>query len=277
MVLALGVRPQRRVGGLGLATAAAFIAWELHTEHPLLDPKLFTKPAFAAGTLSICLQLFAFFGFVFVNMQYLQLVRADTALIAAVSLLPTAAAMTPSARLSPVVVRRLGARLCCVTGLLLVTVALVVLAQLDAPSSYWLVVAGLLPLAAGMGLAMIPATSAVTDSLPSALPGVGSAVNDLPRERGGAVGIAVLASLLSTTHRSSLTLPGLPADLVEKARSSLGVAAHLGGPVLTQAQAAFVDGMHVALLTAAATTAFAALAVMVLLRPHQTSAAEASC
>ena len=251
----------------GVTVVGAFVAWELHTEHPLLDPRLFAQPVFAAGTLSIGLQFFGFFGFVFVAMQYLQLVRGDSALMAAVSVLPMGAAMMPSSRLVPLLIPRVGARACSVGGLVLITIGLLLLARLDRGSSYWLVLAGLVPLGAGMGLAMTPATSAVTDSLPPELQGVGSAVNDLSRELGGALGIAVLGSLLSSTYRSHLTLPGAPGPVLEQARSSLGVAAHLGGPVFARAQAAFVDGMHVAVLGAATATAVAAVLVAILLRP----------
>jgi predicted MFS family arabinose efflux permease len=72
-----------------------------------------------------------------------------------------------------------------------------ILAQLDASSSYWLIAAGLVPLGAGAGLAMTPATTSVTEALPAAEQGVASAMNDLARELGGALGIAVLGSLLN--------------------------------------------------------------------------------
>jgi MFS family permease len=250
----------------GLVVLAAFVGWELRSDHPLIDPRLFLRPVFAAGTVSILLQFLGFFGFVFVAMQYLQLVRGDRPLVAALSVLPMGAAMMPCARLAPVVAARVGSRICCVAGLLLVTAGLVVLSRLDQSTSYWVMVAGLVPLGAGMGLAMTPATAAITDSLPPQLQGVGSAVNDLSRELGGALGIAILGSLLSSTYRQSLTLPGVPAPLADQARSSLGVAYHLGGPVLTQAQQAFVDGMHVAILGGAAAALIAAAAVAALRR-----------
>jgi len=78
----------------------------------------------------------------------------------------------------------------------LVTAGLLILSRLDATSGYWLLLAGLLPLGAGMGLAMTPATATLTDALPAAQQGVGSAMNDLARELGGALGIAVLGSVL---------------------------------------------------------------------------------
>jgi len=76
----------------------------------------------------------------------------------------------------------------------LIIAGLLVLSRLDATSAYWLLLAGLLPLGAGMELAMTPATTAITDALPVAQQGVGSAMNDLARELGGALGIAVLGS-----------------------------------------------------------------------------------
>ncbi|WP_276511384.1 MFS transporter, partial [Candidatus Frankia nodulisporulans] len=167
--------------GVGLVLLVGFVLWELRTSAPLLDPRLFTRPAFAAGSLSIMLQFFAFFGLIFVLMQYLQLVRGDSALIAAVSVLPMAAGLIPSSRLAPKVAAKVGARVCCVGGLLLITAGLILLAQVDGGSSYLLIAGGLYPLGLGMGFAMTPATTAITDSLPPALQGVGSAVNDLSR------------------------------------------------------------------------------------------------
>ncbi|MFJ1707719.1 MFS transporter [Kitasatospora sp. NPDC088346] len=251
---------------LGLAVLAGFTGWELRQRHPLLDPGLFRNRRFAAGSISITLQFFAFFGYIFVVMQYLQLVRGDSALTAALSVLPMAVAMVPLSRLSPVLTGRFGARRPWLAGLLLIAAALAVLATLDAGSPYGLVLAGLLPLGAGMGLAMTPATTAVTDALPRSLQNVGSAMNDLSRELGGALGIAVLGSILSATYRRHLELPGLPADLADRARSSLGAASAAGGAVAEQARSAFVDGMRLALLGGAAATLLAALVVALLLR-----------
>lgn len=256
------------LGGLGggLVVMAVFVAWELRRREPLLDPRLFRNPAFAAGTASITLQFFAFFGFIFVIMQYLQLVRGDKPLMAAVSVLPMAGGLIPSSRLAPRASERFGARACCALGLTLAALALAWLGHLDATAAYWQLAVGLVPLGAGMGLAMTPATTAVTDALPLALQGVGSAVNDLSREVGGALGIAVLGSVLSAVYRSNLALPGLPAAAADAARSSLAVAATMGGPVRAQAQSAFLNGMHAALLSAGGAALLGALVVGVLLR-----------
>ena len=126
--------------------------------------------------------------------------------------------------------------------------------------------AGLIPLGAGMGLAMTPATSAITEALPRAQQGVGSAMNDLARELGGALGIAVVGSLQQTVYREDLALPGLPPEAADQARSSLAAATRLGASVSGQAQAAFVDGLQIALLWSAAVIAVGFVVVGLLLR-----------
>ncbi len=257
----------RTLAGLaaGFVVLAGFVGWERNRRAPLIDPRVFTHRGLAAGSLSIFVQFFALFGFIFIVLQYLQLIRGDSGLVSAVSMLPMAAAMMPSARMAPTLVARLGARTACAAGLVLIAAALVVLAQVTDTSSYWLVAAGLIPLGAGLGLAMTPATSGITSALPASRQGVGSALNDLSRELGGAVGIAVMASVLTTTYQSHLHLAHLPAAEAGQARSSVAIAVHLTG-VAAQARTAFADGLHLALLIAAGIVIAAAIAVATLLR-----------
>jgi len=257
----------RTLAGLaaGLAILTGFVLFERRRRAPLIDPRVFARRGLSAGSLSIFVQFFGFFGFIFIVLQYLQLIRGDSGLMSAVSMLPMAAAMMPTARLAPALVARLGARATCTGGLVLIAAALAGLAQLTATSSYWLLAAGLIPLGIGMGLAMTPATSGITAALPASQQGVGSAINDLSREVGGAVGIAVLASILTSTYQSHLRLGHLPAAVAVKARSSVAIATHLGGPVAAQAHTAFAAGLHLALLITAGIVAAAAVAVFALL------------
>jgi hypothetical protein len=90
-------------------------------------------------------------------------------------------------------------------------------------------------------------------------------MNDLSREVGGALGIAVIGSIMTAIYRSHLTVTGVPAAVLGQARNSLAAASRLGGPVAAQAGTAFIDGIHVALLAAAGTVLLAAVAVAVLL------------
>lgn len=264
----------RTLGGiiLGLVVLGAFVGVELHRQSPMLDPRIFRRRKLSAGTVSIFVQFFGFYGFIFLILQYLQVVRRDSALIAAVSMLPMAAAMMPTSRLAPKLAGHFGSRRVCVAGLTLIAVAFTVFAQIGRDTDYWILAVGLLLLGAGMGAAMTPATSAITAALPKAQQGVASAMNDLAREVGGALGIAVLGSVMAATYRAHLVVADLPEQLASKARDSFAVAAHLGGPVARSADSAFVDGVHVALYVAAAVAVVTALAVAALLpRPDDTA------
>jgi len=261
---------------IGLVVLAGLVMWELRRRAPMLDPRVFGHRSLAAGSLTIFVQFFALFGFIFIVLQYLQLIRDDSGLVSAVSMLPLPAALLPSARLAPALVARIGVRKVGVAGLVLIAAGLVILAQLTHASGYWLLAVGLIPLGAGMGLAMTPATSGITSALPASQQGVASALNDLSREVGGAVGIAVLASVLAAGYQSHLHLGHMPAGLAEKAQSSVAVAAHLGGPVVTKADSAFANGMHLALLITAGIVIAAAFAVAGLLRGHEMSAEDAT-
>lgn len=257
----------RTLGGVagGLAALACFVVFELRQRYPLLDPRLFTNRKLAAGSLSILIQFFAFFGFTFVSLQYLQGVRGYSPIIAALAVLPLTAAMMPTARVTSAAVSRFGARAVCVSGLILVAAGLVVISRVGTGTPYWLLLAGLVPLGIGMGAAMTPATSAITEALPQAQQGVGSALNDLSREVGGALGTAVLGSIVTAVYRSSLRLRGVPGPLVHQAQQSFAIAIHQGGPVGTSARAAFTDGIHAGLLYAAGAAIIAAIGVAALL------------
>ncbi|MEU9838843.1 MFS transporter [Actinomadura sp. NPDC048032] len=264
---------------LGLAAAlvvlAGFVGWELKRSNPLLDPRLFRIRAFSAGSLTVTVQFFAFFGFVFIILQYLQLVKGDSALVGALSLVPMALAMMPSARVAaPKLAARLGPRRVVTAGLLLVGVGMLVFSLLDEDSTYWLLLAGLVPFGAGMGLAMTPSTAAITDALPAEKQGVGSAMNDLARELGGALGIAVLGSLLQSAYRANLDLGNLPGPAAEQARTSVAAAVRLGPQAAEHARTAFSDGLQTAFLTASVALAVTAVVVAALYRTPRREAAE---
>ena len=95
---------------------------------------------------------------------------------------------------------------------------------------------------------------------------MGSALNDLSREVGGALGTAVIGSVVTAVYRSSLQIPGAPAQLVARARASFAIAIHAGGTTGAHARDAFVEGIHTGLLYAAGAAIVAAVSVAVLLR-----------
>ena len=83
------------------------MAWERRRRYPMLDPRVFGRRGLAAGSLSVFVQFFGLFGFIFIVLQYLQLIRGDSGLVSALSMLPMAAAMQPAARLAPALAARL--------------------------------------------------------------------------------------------------------------------------------------------------------------------------
>ena len=127
-----------------------------------------------------------------------------------------------------------------------------------------------------MGAAMTPATSAITEALPPAQQGVGSALNDLSREVGGATGIAVIGSILTSTYTSHVNLTGLPSKIASEVKKSYAAASHLGTQASDRAHTAFVNAMHIALLTGAGAVLLAAAATVILLarRPQMASTPE---
>jgi hypothetical protein len=133
--------------------------------------------------------------------------------------------------------------------------------MLEAGSSYWAFLAGLVPFGAGMALSGAPATTAIVASLPPEKQGIASAVNDVSRELGGALGIAVLGSVMNAAYRAGVegSTAGLPPEAAEHATSSLAAAQQLGlqlgaqgQQLIVHAQSAFVDGFGQSLLAGAA-------------------------
>jgi hypothetical protein len=109
-------------------------------------------------------------------------------------------------------------------------------------------------------------------AVPEAKAGVGSAMNDTTRQVGGALGVAILGSLVNAAYSSTMAGPAstLPAPAADAARNSVGaatqIAAQVGGPaggaLQTAAAGAFVDALGVATLVAAAVSFAGALLVL---------------
>ncbi len=238
----------------GLIGIVGFIGWELNTDHPMLDMSFFKNPRFSAANTAITLSFFALFGSLFLMTQYWQFVQGYTPLQAGVRLVPYALTMMLTAPLSAHLVERLGTKRVVTTGLLTIATSLALLSFIGVESSYWRVLANLCLMAVGMGLTMAPATESVMGSLPREKAGVGSAVNDTTRQMGGALGVAVIGSLVASVYashiRAAAVTAGVSGPALETARNSLGgalgVATSLGGQgaaFAETAKQAFVSGL----------------------------------
>ncbi|RNI23058.1 MFS transporter [Flexivirga caeni] len=261
----------RTVTGLvaGVVLFAVFAAWELRTVAPLLDVRLFARRGFAAGMLTVSSLFFVFFGFIFVFMQYLQFVRGWSALIAACAAAPVALGLLPGARVAPHLAGKVGIRRLCVAGMALVALAIGGLATVSVHTHYWVIAVLLWVAGTGMGWAMTPATTSITDSLPAHEQGVASAMNDVAREVGGALGIAVLGSILSNGYRRALDLTGVPQPMAAAARESVAAATGFPEPIRLMARVAFVDGLGDGLSIAAALLAVCAVTVALVIGPRR--------
>jgi EmrB/QacA subfamily drug resistance transporter len=255
---------------LAVAVLVGFAFWELHTREPMLDLRFFRNPQFAAATSTITLVFFVMFGMIFTMTQYLQLVLGYSPLEAGVRMLPWAVMYMISARRSARFVERFGQRIVVSSGLAVVAGGLALLALSGLHANYPLLALSLVVSAAGMGMVTAPSTGAIIVSLPLNKAGVGSAVNDTTRELGGALGVAVMGSLVASFYRADL-----PAS-AHAATASLGAgleaAATLPGPAGAQlahaARAAYVHAFDITMLVAVGVALLAAALVSRVLRPR---------
>jgi hypothetical protein len=179
------------------------------------------------------------------------------------------------APLSARIVERIGTKVVVSSGLFLAGLAVLSFTQLEVSTGYGNIVWRLVLLAVGMGLTMAPATESIMGSLPLAKAGVGSAVNDTTRQVGGALGVAIIGSVLASTYGSKVgdALAGqpLPNGVANDAKNSLGfaleTASRIGGPagnsLAETARTAFVDGMHQGYLLGAAVLILGAIAALI--------------
>lgn len=252
----------------GIAGSIAFVLVEVRRDHPLLDVRLFTNRGLSTGSINLFVVFAVMFALFLTLVQFLQAVLGYTALRAATGLLPMAVAMMPLSTMAPGIAHRVGYRRTVITGMVLVAAALVWFAFVADPDSGYLpILPALIVLGVGVGLAMSPSTTAITASLPEDKQGVASALNDTVREMGGAIGIALIGSILNAQYRANIaiTADNLPAELAEPVKEGIGGALAVGsqaGPdgatIIDAARQAFADGLGPAMLAAAALCVVAA-------------------
>jgi EmrB/QacA subfamily drug resistance transporter len=256
---------------LGLVVLAVFVRYESRSDHPSLDVRLFKNPRLSASTAAIGLVFFAALGTLFFLSFYLQLVRGYSPLKSGLLITPFALAQLIFAPLSSTMVRRFGPKAVGAGGMFLVVIGLLGFASLSQSSPIWQLALYFFIQGAGMANVLPPATESIMASVPRDRAGVGSAVQNTVRQVGGALGVAVLGSLISNVYRSHIdpALTGLPAGVRNAASSSISaayaVAAHAGpvaGRLTRSANDAFVTAMHWA---AGASAVVAILGVIVVL------------
>jgi Na+/melibiose symporter-like transporter len=212
------------------------------------------------------------FGVMFLITQYFQLVLGYTPLSAALRFLPMAPIMMIVSPMTPRIVNRFGANRTVAAGMGLVAFAFLMFSRLEVHTPYAYVLACVFPLVSGISLTMSPMTAAIMSAVPPRRAGAGSAMNDVSRELGAALGVAVLGSVAASHYSHAIQgvvapLSGADQAVAESSLSgALATASHLSGGVgsalVDGAQQAFVGGIHMAALTGAVLAATAALVVL---------------
>ncbi|WP_392670032.1 MFS transporter [Streptomyces sp. LN785] len=237
----------------GLLVLAGFVWHEKRSSHPAIDVAYFKNGAFSAAVAAVALVFFALMGVTFFSAFYLQSVRGYSALQSGLLIVPLAAAQMIFAPRARLVVERFGARAVCTAGMLLVAAGLSAFMLFDADTPVWVLCVVFFVQGTGMAHVMPPVTVAVMQALPREKAGSGSAVNNTFRQVGGALGIAVLGSVLSTVYRGDIEghLGALPAPARDAAGESieatLAVAEKLGpagAPLVGAANNAFIGAMQ---------------------------------
>jgi DHA2 family multidrug resistance protein-like MFS transporter len=247
---------------VGLAMLAGFVLWQRAVAsrggQPLVDLELFRSRRFTSGAILATIATFAMFGLLFAAPQYLQAVVGADPFGTGLRLLPIIGGLLVGARIADRLTQRRGARTSVTVGFALMAAGLVAGATTDTSTGYgvtatWIAVVGL-----GLGFALPAAMDTAMGVLTAERSGSGSALLMVLRQASGAVGVAVLGSVLSSGYRSSLdgggvnlgALPVPVADAVrDTAAAGVAVANQLGSePLLAAVRAAFVDGMDAMLL-----------------------------
>src|ERR1019366_7539500 len=263
------------VGLASLVVLGIFVASEARSHHPMLNLGFFSDRRFSIAAAAECLGTFGLLGGLFLLTQFLQFDLGLSPLEAGVRILPLAAVLVVSAALSPLLARVVGIKLTVAAGLAAIAGGLW---QNSGGSSlattYGNLLPGLLLVGLGAGMLLPTATNSVVGSVPQGDSGIGSAANAVALQVGGALGVAVIGSVLSTRYRdhmaTALVGQHVPIAATHAILGSLGgalaVAASAGGAtgglLARAARAAFMSGTQVSLAVGALVAAGGAVLVL---------------
>jgi DHA2 family integral membrane protein (MFS transporter) len=258
----------------GVAVLVAFVVFEKRSDHPSLDVTYFKNKVFSAAMSAIALVFFALMGVTFFSVFYTQSVRGYSPLESGLLMLPLAAAQMIFAPRARLVVDRFGNKATTTAGLLVIAATLAAFAGFQADTPIWILEVVFFLMGAGMAHIMTPTSVVIMQALPREKAGSASALSNTFRQVGGALGIAVLGSVLSTAYRDGIEgklghlPPGLRDTAGESIEATLGIAAKLGPhgkDLVGPANDAFLHAMHVTALCGVGVALIGAVVVAVFL------------
>ncbi len=274
---------------LALLTASvvllgAFLWWERRVDEPMLDLGFFRSTSFSVGTAAVSVAFFGLLGGIFALTQYLQFVHGYSAIEAGAIMSPIALGLMMGAGSSSKAAERLGVSRVVAVGLIGLAVMLALTTLWEPQTGAITLALWFFGLALAMGWVMAPATSAVVGAVPAAKSGVASATNTVARMVAGALGVAVVGSLVSSLYSNDVdgSLGALPPQAQAAAEDSVGAASAIAAQLPADAASsllatvgdAFTQAMGVGLLVAAALAAATAVVVLRFLPAREPVAAD---
>ncbi len=211
--------------GISAVGLIAFVLIERHSRMPMLDLDLFKNSTFTGANLAMLLVALAMFGIFFFNSLFLQNVLGYSPIETGAMFLPMTILIILVAPVAGKFSDRVGSRWFIGVGMTLVSLSLVLFAQLDAGSDFWNILPGLIVGGFGMALTMTPTTAAAMGAVPVDKAGVGSAVLNSSRQVGGSLGIAVMGALVASQVNTATVGPARVDEFINGYHLALYVAA----------------------------------------------------
>jgi EmrB/QacA subfamily drug resistance transporter len=210
-----------------LALLTAFIAVERRVSDPLMPLSIFRVRTVAGANVAGFILGTALFGMFLMLTLYMQLVLGYSPMRTGFAYLAVAGTAIVWANVSAIIVTRVGVKPVLGLGMTLMTIALVYFAQVSPGGSY---VGDLLPgflvLAIGMGFSFVPITIAGVAGVHSSQAGLASGLINTTQQIGGALGIAVLSAVATSTTTDALASGvAQPQALVDGFQAAFWVAA----------------------------------------------------
>jgi len=259
----------------GILALAMFVLIEARTADPLLPLQLFTNRPLAIGTAVVTINFFALFGAIFFMTLYLQNVQGFTPMAAGVRTLPLSMTLMVMAPVGGIVTKTFGPRPAMVAGLASVAAALLSLTSLHTDSSYQALWPAFMLLGAGIGLVLTAASDAIVGNASVDDAGVAGGLQSTAVQLGGVMGTTILGSVLTSRVGSvvfgQLTRTGTPGPVAAKLSAAKelvaqgvaptvpGAPSQLTHAIVEGSHAAFMAGLHTAMIVAAAAAGVGAL------------------
>ncbi|MDO0928401.1 MFS transporter [Streptomyces sp. TG1A-8] len=244
----------------GAALLLLFVRRQRRRPHPLVDLRMFRRPAFSTSVGCIVLAMLALVGLELIAAQYLQLVLGLSPLRTGLRLLPLTVAAMAAGLAGARMLRRFGPRrmVCC--GFCLTAAAVVALTAMGGGDDPALLLGGFVLLGFGLETTLFGAYESMLSEAPVHQAGGAAAIGETSYQLGAGIGIALLGSVMNAAYAPGLaSVPGVSPRASAAAGHSLGeayeVAGRLGGSagsaLRRAARDSFVHGLHVTLLVSA--------------------------